>query len=206
MDAGSSPCITNSSVQARSDPPPVNGTFRGDLAQAACAPGCAARSPTTPTPSAATEPDAAESDAATTSEAAATTATAAAAAAAATEAAAPTAATSAATAAAATMAAAATTAASQLHAAANVFLIENIERGETDVGHFLFAENEALIGRVIVGLRDVGGGHRGCGCTTQQRKTQSGGTERLHAGGFGFAFLLRSLLDPWHGRILRRFL
>ena len=27
------------------------------------------------------------------------------------------------------------------------FLIEEIERGETDVGHFLFAKNEALIGR-----------------------------------------------------------
>jgi hypothetical protein len=93
-----------------------------------------------------------------------------------------------------------------LHAAANVFPIEDIERGETDVGHFLFVENEALIGRGIVRLRDTGSGHRGCGCTTYQRKTQSGGTQHLHGGGFGCAFLLRSFLDPWHGRILRKFL
>jgi hypothetical protein len=81
-----------------------------------------------------------------------------------------------------------------------------MERGETDVGHFLFVKNEALIGRGIVSLRDTGSGHRGCGCTTHQRKTQSGGTQHLHGGGFGCAFLLRSLLDPWHGRILRKFL
>jgi hypothetical protein len=30
-----------------------------------------------------------------------------------------------------------------------------MERGETDVGHFLFAKNEALIGRGIVRLRDL---------------------------------------------------
>jgi hypothetical protein len=73
------------------------------------------------------------------------------------------------------MAAAATTA-GYLHAAANVFLIEEIERRETDVGHFLFAKNEALmIGRGLVRLR-ISSGDRGCGCVTRQRKTQSGGT------------------------------
>ena len=87
-----------------------------------------------------------------------------------------------------------------------MFPIEEMERGETDVGHFLFAKNEALIWRGIVKLRDAGGGHRGCGCTTHQRKTQSGGTQHFHSGGFGCALLLRSLLDPWHGRILRKFL
>jgi hypothetical protein len=121
-----------------------------------------------------------------------------------------TAATSEAAAPAATPAAAATTtttaAAGQLHAAAEIFTIEEMERGQTDVGHFLFAENEALIGRGIVGLRNAGSGHRGCGCATHQRKTQSGGTQHLHGGGFGCAFLLRSLLDPSHGRILRHFL
>jgi hypothetical protein len=109
------------------------------------------------------------------------------------------------TTAAATMAATTTaaSAARQLHAAAKVLSIEEMERGQTDVGHFLFAKNEALIGRGIVRLRDTGSGHCGCGSTTRQRKTQSGGTEHLHGGGFGCAFLLRSLLDPWHGRILR---
>jgi hypothetical protein len=37
-----------------------------------------------------------------------------------------------------------------------------MERGETDVGHFLFAKNEALIGRDIVRLRDISSGHGGC--------------------------------------------
>jgi hypothetical protein len=92
-----------------------------------------------------------------------------------------------------------------LHAVASIFLVKKIERGETDVGHFLFVKNEALIGRGIVRSRDTGSGHRGCGCTTHQRETQSGGTEHFH-GGFGCAFLLRSLFDPWHGRILRQFL
>ena len=36
------------------------------------------------------------------------------------------------------------------HVAASDFLIGEIERGETDVGHFLFAKNEALIGRDVV--------------------------------------------------------
>jgi hypothetical protein len=103
-------------------------------------------------------------------------------------------------------AAAATPTPGQLHAAAKVFPIEQMERGETDVGHFLFAKNEAVIGRGIVRLRDTGSGRRGCGCTTHQRKTESGGTEHFHGGGFGCALPLRSLLDPWHGRILRKFL
>jgi hypothetical protein len=54
-----------------------------------------------------------------------------------------------------------------------------MERGQADIGHFLFAKNEALIWRGIVRLRDTGGGHRGCRCTTHQRKTQSGGTQQL---------------------------
>jgi hypothetical protein len=121
------------------------------------------------------------------------------------------------TAAAAAMAAAATTAMAATATTASaarylredagaVFPIEEMERGETDVLHFLFAKNEALIGRGIVRLRNTGSGHRGCGCTTHQRKTQSGGTQHLHGGGFGCAFLLRSFFDPWHGRILRKFL
>jgi hypothetical protein len=131
---------------------------------------------------------AATTAAAATSEAAATSAANKPATAATSEPAAPAAATSAAT----------TTAAAprDLYAAANVFPIEDIERGETDVGHFLFVKNEALIGRGIVRLRDTGSGHCGCGCTTHQRKTQSGDTEHFHSGGSGRAFLLRSLLDP----------
>jgi hypothetical protein len=102
---------------------------------------CAARAAAAT--SAANEPAAASSTAAATAEAAATTEAAATSAAAAT---------------------APTTAAApgSLHNAANVFPIEEMERGETDVGHFLFAKNEALIGRGIVRLRDTGSGHCGC--------------------------------------------
>jgi hypothetical protein len=81
----------------------------------------------------------------------------------------------AATAASATMAAptATTPAACYLHAAAEVFSIEEMKCGQADVGHFLFAENEALICRGVVGVRAIDSRHRGCGCTIRQRKTQS---------------------------------
>jgi hypothetical protein len=107
-------------------------------------------------------------------------------------------------AAAATMAAATATTAGELHAAtANIFSIEEVERGEADVGHFLFAENEAMVGQALVGLRDIGSRHRRGGCATDQRKTQSSGTQHAHGGGFACAFWRRSLLDPWHDRILQ---
>ena len=108
----------------------------------------------------------------------------------------------------ATAAAAATTATpannndGQFHVVARGFLIEEMERGETDVGHFLFAKNEALIGRGIIG--DISTGHRGGGSTTHQRQTQSAGTQCSQGGGFGRAFLRGSLLDPWHGRVLQK--
>lgn len=85
--------------------------------------------------------------------------------------------------------------------AANVFPIEQMEGGETDVRHFLFAENEALIGHGIVRLRKISSGDRGCGCAPHQRKTQAGGTHRRQGSGFPRAFRRRSLLD--HGRILQ---
>jgi hypothetical protein len=106
------------------------------------------------------------------------------------------------------MAATATTASAARYLredAGAVFPIEEMERGETDVLHFLFAKNEALIGRGIVRLRDISSGHRGSRCTAEQRKTQSGRTQRRHGGGLGCAFLPRSLLDPSHGRILSSF-
>jgi hypothetical protein len=81
-----------------------------------------------------------------------------------------------------------------------------MERGETDVGHFLVAKNEALIGRGVVRLRDIGRGYCGCGCASRQRKTQSSGTQRRDGGGFGFALFLRSLLHPLHRRVLCKLL
>ena len=46
----------------------------------------------------------------------------------------------------AAMTAAAPASAGELDGAADVFPVEEMEGGETDVGHFLFTENEALIG------------------------------------------------------------
>jgi hypothetical protein len=54
-----------------------------------------------------------------------------------------------------------------LHDAANVFPIEEMERGETDVGHFLFAKNEAL--------RPTGGMHA-------ERKAMKSMNSRAAAG------------------------
>jgi hypothetical protein len=94
----------------------------------------------------------------------------------------------------------------ELHVATSAFLIEEIERGETDVGHFLFAKNEALIRRDVVRLRYISSGYRARGCVPRQRKTQSGRTKCRYGGGSGCARVLRSLLHPWHGRILRKLL
>jgi hypothetical protein len=89
-----------------------------------------------------------------------------------------------------------------LHAAANIFLIEQVERGETDVGQLHFVKNEAVLGPHSVRRRNFSSGRRRCGCTSHQRKSQSGGPERRHCG-FGRAVLFRSLLRPWHGHILQ---
>jgi hypothetical protein len=153
----------------------------------AAAPRYAAASDTAATPAA---PAPAEADAATAetdADAAATAATAASAATAAETAAtsaAETTATTTAAAATATSAAATMTATSTAAATAcylgeagdATFLVEEVECSQTDVGYFLFAENEALIGRCVQGLWKVCSRNRRCGCASCQRKAKSGGT------------------------------
>ena len=75
-----------------------------------------------------------------------------------------------------------------------------MERGQTDVGYFLFVENEALFRRGGIGLRDIAGAHRGCECASRQGKAESGNSQCSHSGGFGRALLLRALLRPWHDK------
>jgi hypothetical protein len=165
------------------------GKARRGSAKAADAPRCAAASETTAAPSNAT---AAKENA----PAAATGATATSAATSSTSDAAATT-TSAATATTVTSAAAA--AARHLREAGGaVFLVEEMERRKTDVGHFLFAKNEALIGYGAQRLRNIGSRNGGCGCATHQRKTQSRGAQCWHTGGFGQTLPLRSLLRPGH--------
>jgi hypothetical protein len=90
-----------------------------------------------------------------------------------------------------------------LHVAVIDFLVEEMERGKTDVGHFLFAKNEALIGQDVLRLQEISSGYRVRGCAPPQRKSQSGCTECRCGDDFGCARVLRSLLHPGHGRILR---
>jgi hypothetical protein len=54
-----------------------------------------------------------------------------------------------------------------LEAGGAVLLIEQMERGETDVSHLLFAKNEAMLGPVVVRLGDISGRQRRCGCASR---------------------------------------
>jgi hypothetical protein len=83
-------------------------------------------------------------------------------------------------------------------AAGAVFLVEDVECRKTNVGHFLFAKNEALIGCGVQRLRNVGGWKSGCGCASRQRKTQSSGAQCRHTSSFGQTLPLRNLLHPGH--------
>jgi hypothetical protein len=118
--------------------------------ETADAPGCAAASDT----AADNAPAAAATDAAAANTAATSAATAA---------------TTASTAAATTTASAAAAAARYLREAAGaVFLVKEVERRKTYVHHFLFAENEALIGLGVRRLRNVRSRKRGCRCASNQ--------------------------------------
>jgi hypothetical protein len=102
-----------------------------------------------------------------------------------------------------TASASATTAASapgHLHAASHIFLVEEMERGEADVGHFLFTERDGLIRSKVRQWSYIGCRHRGRQCASRQRKRQPCGSERWH-GDFGDALIpFRSLLRLPHGR------
>ena len=118
-------------------------------------------------------------------------------------------ATSAATTAAATTAASATAASTAAAAStgelditffrrSRAFLVEDVERGQTHIGDFFFAQSDLLIGRIIRRLgcvirwrnRSRRAAHHRKG---QASRTQSG-ERRLHS--------LRRLLHSWHIRIL----
>jgi hypothetical protein len=121
-------------------------------------------------------------------------------------------ATSAAAAAAATPAAATATTATAdpgyLLSGGAALLVEQMECGEADVGHLLFAENEALPGpgHMAVSLRDIRGRQRRCECRSRQRKPKSSGksgsAQRRRGSGFARAVLSPSLLNPCHVRFL----
>jgi hypothetical protein len=81
-----------------------------------------------------------------------------------------------------------------------VLLVEDIEGCQADVGNFLFTKCDLLtrreVGRpwLILQRRDRGG------CTSHERKSQSGGAKRRY--GFSHTLSFRSLLHSWHSRYL----
>jgi hypothetical protein len=68
------------------------------------------------------------------------------------------------------VAAAAAAAARHAHetGGADVFPVEQVEGRKTDVRHFLFAEDEALVQRGVQVLRNVGGRKSGRGCASDE--------------------------------------
>ncbi|MCC8980574.1 hypothetical protein [Bradyrhizobium acaciae] len=83
-------------------------------------------------------------------------------------------------------------------------MVEKIEMegSEADVGEFFLAECGHLAGREVRPVLNVAGWHDRSRCTSRQRKSQTGYSQRRHRG-FGHSLLFRSLLRPLHGRILQ---
>jgi hypothetical protein len=101
-----------------------------------------------------------------------------------------------------TTSAAAATAPGYLHAAANVFLVEQMERCQADVGDFLVAESDGLSRYIVRCLLHVRCRHCRCGCASHQRQSQSGGPQG-RGSSFCHTLRLRSLLHSSHSRILQ---
>src|SRR5258708_7598809 len=72
------------------------------------------------------------------------------------------------TTAATTTAAATASAPRHLNAASDVFLVEQVERCEADVGDFFFAERDGMGRRIVRNLRHVRRRHGRCGRTSHQ--------------------------------------
>ncbi len=82
-----------------------------------------------------------------------------------------------------------------------LFLVEQMESGETDVGDFFFTEQDALGRGEIQFLCCVRSRQRGCRCSSSERECQSGSAQCRDCG-FGHTLPLRSLLHG-HSRILQ---
>ena len=88
-----------------------------------------------------------------------------------------------------------------LRTCAALFLVEEMESGERDVGDFFFTEQDALGRREIEFLCGVRSRYSCCRSATRERKCQSGSAKCRNCG-FGHTLPLRSLLH-WHSRILQ---
>jgi hypothetical protein len=113
-------------------------------------------------------------------------------------------ATPAATATAATTSAAATastaTTPGHLNAAANVFLVEDVERGKAHIGDFFIAKCDLMAKAHRRRLRRIRSRHSRRGCTAHHRKCQTGCPQ--HRNGFRHVLFLRRLFYTLHSRNL----
>jgi hypothetical protein len=100
-------------------------------------------------------------------------------------------------------AAATASAPGDLHAATDVFLVEEMEGGEADVGNFFVTKRDHLARRKVRPLLNIARWYDRSRCASRQRKSQSGSSQRRY-GGFDYSLLFRGLLHPLHGRILQR--
>jgi hypothetical protein len=101
------------------------------------------------------------------------------------------------------MAAAAAATARDLHEIPGVLLVEQVERRQTHIRDLFLTEGDGVARRELelLGRIEIRGG---CRRTAHQSESQSGGTERRYRS-LGHTLPLRSLLHPWHSRILHTF-
>src|SRR6516164_10241014 len=84
-----------------------------------------------------------------------------------------------------------------------VFLVEDVERPQADVGDFFLTESD--LGRGGIPPRDFRGRHSGCcGCAARQRQRHA--DDSHHRYGFLRMLSLRSTLRVRHSRVLPRLL
>ena len=81
----------------------------------------------------------------------------------------------------------------------DIFLVEDIERRQTDISDFFFAESD-FVARCGVLHRHIRCEHLGCRGAARQRQGQPGGSQQRH--GACSMLSLRSLLRVRHGGVL----
>jgi hypothetical protein len=86
-----------------------------------------------------------------------------------------------------------------LHAVSSAFrsfLVEDIERRQTDVGYLFFTQRHLMVRRIIRRLRFIGCRCNRCRRAPDQRKRQAGRAQGRY--GLRHSLLFRCLLRSWH--------
>jgi hypothetical protein len=87
-----------------------------------------------------------------------------------------------------------------LNAAAGVLFVEDVERGEADVGDFFLAKRDLMAKAYRRRLCHISCRHGRCRCTAHHRKCQTGCPQ--HRNGFHHVLFLRRLFYTLHSRNL----